>query len=85
MLSGRTHFELDLEPGQAVSLFGGAGCEILCLSGEVLLSEENDPADVGLHAGEGHRLIRSGRAVLESAGGSPRARIRLYPTPRAGH
>lgn len=78
MLIGQTFFELDLISGSAVSLFGGAGSEVACLSGAVLLSEENG-GDVALRAGQRCRLARRGRAVLENATASTRARIRLYP------
>lgn len=65
MLRESSYVELELEPGEAVSLARTAGWELTCAAGRIWLTEEGG-GDVWLAASEGMTLHRPGRTVIEA-------------------
>lgn len=52
--------------GEAVPIHDAAGRTVRAHAGRVWITEENEPRDVVLEAGESFRLVRSGLAVVEA-------------------
>lgn len=65
---------LELAPGELVRIEGPRGLEVLCESGHLWITEEAQPDDVWLAAGQRVRLVGTGLAVLEAKG---RAHVRI--------
>lgn len=63
-----------LAPGEIVKLRGARGAVVTCEAGHLWITEEAQPDDVWLAAGQRVRLVGEGLAVLE-AKGSARVRI----------
>lgn len=79
MLPQSTYIQIDLVPGEAVSLRGADGCLLRCMRGKVWLTEENGGLDVVLAVGDSFLLTRKGRAVIESIDKRQSACCRLVP------
>ena len=58
-----------LAPHQILRLRDRAGSTVCAVEGSVWITEENDPQDIVLEAGECYRLKRDGVAVLNSLSG----------------
>jgi len=61
--------EVRLSPNQTMRVRDGAGRTVCAVEGSVWITEENDPQDIVLEAGECYRLKRDGVAVLNSLSG----------------
>lgn len=57
---------LCLKPKQLVKVRGGLGHSIACDSGSVWVTQDGDPRDVILRAGESFTLEREGLAVVQA-------------------
>lgn len=57
---------LCLKPKQLVKVRGGLGYSIACDSGSVWVTQDGDPRDVVLRAGESYTLEREGLAVVQA-------------------
>ena len=57
---------LCMKPKQLLRVHGGAGNEIVCHSGSVWLTQEGDPRDIVLGAGETFVLERRGQALVQA-------------------
>jgi hypothetical protein len=62
----RERFRLALAAGELVRLDAAQGVEVACESGRLWITEEAQPRDVWLSAGESVRLQGRGVAVLEA-------------------
>ncbi len=65
---------LALRAGELVKLGSPRGLEVTCESGHLWITEEDQPDDVWLAAGQRVRLVGEGLAVLEAKGD---ARLRI--------
>ena len=65
---------LALRAGELVKLASPRGLKVTCESGHVWITEEDQPDDVWLAAGQRVRLVGEGLAVLEAKGD---ARLRI--------
>ena len=65
---------LELQAGTVLRLDAPRGLEVRCESGLLWITEEAQPDDVWLAAGQRVRLVGLGLAVLEAKG---RARLRI--------
>lgn len=61
---------VELKPGAVVSIDDGAGMFVYVWEGTVWLTEDGDPRDQVVSAGQWARLSRRGRAVLSALGDS---------------
>jgi len=57
---------LCLKPNQLVKVRGGRGHSIICHSGSVWVTQDGDPRDVVLRAGEAFTLDHDGPALLQA-------------------
>jgi Protein of unknown function (DUF2917) len=55
-----------LKPNQVATVRGGLGKTIVCDSGSVWVTQDGDPRDVILRAGESFTLDRKGPALLQA-------------------
>jgi hypothetical protein len=60
--------ELTLAAGETLRLPAPRGLELLCQSGHLWITEEAQPDDVWLAAGQRVRLVGEGLAVVEAKG-----------------
>jgi len=58
-----------LAPNQTLRVVDGAGSTVCAVEGAVWITEENDPRDIVLQAGNCHRLTREGVAILNPLSG----------------
>jgi hypothetical protein len=72
---------VDLERGGLLPLHDGAGATVVCVEGEVWITQEHDGRDLLLSAGESLRLSRNGRAVIQALRGS---RVAVEAPPASG-
>lgn len=63
---------IDLQPGKALRMQDARGRRIAVLQGHVWLTQDGDPRDVVLSAGEEFILDRPGLAVLTALDGAAR-------------
>lgn len=66
----RIPFEASLAPGQVLRIESPRGLEVRCQAGHLWITEEAQPDDVWLAAGQRVRLVGEGLAVLEAKGGA---------------
>jgi hypothetical protein len=59
---------LCLQPNQLVKVRGGIGHSVVCHRGSVWLTQQDDPRDIVLAAGEAFTLDRGGVALLQALG-----------------
>ena len=57
---------LCLKRNQVVTVRGGIGHSIVCDSGTVWVTQEGDPRDIILHAGESFTIDRNGPALVQA-------------------
>lgn len=57
---------LDLDQGQLLKVWNGAGNAILCRGGTVWITQEKDPQDIVLEPGESFVIDRSGLTLIEA-------------------
>ncbi|MCA3180649.1 MAG: DUF2917 domain-containing protein [Burkholderiales bacterium] len=57
---------IELDGGQTLRLQDAQGASVVVVAGEVWLTQEGDPKDVVLAAGEGHVVERGGLSVLQA-------------------
>ena len=67
-------YDVALAPGEVLRLEGPRGLQVVCQSGHLWITEEAQPDDVWLAAGQRVRLVGNGLAVLEAKGA---ARLRI--------
>lgn len=67
---------LDVRSGVALSLWLAKGATVRCLSGQVWLTQQDDPRDYCFPAGVAFCADRTGHAVLTAMNGD--ARVRVY-------
>ena len=60
--------QLCLQPKQLVRVRGGLGHSVVCHRGSVWLTQQGDPRDIVLAAGEAFTLDRGGVALLQALG-----------------
>ena len=65
---------LALPAGELLKLQGPRGLQVTCEAGHLWITEEDQPDDVWLAAGQRVRLVGDGLAVLEAKGD---ARLRI--------
>jgi hypothetical protein len=83
MLNESTYLQLDLKAGEAISLTGTHGSELVCVRGQIWLTEERSSRDVTLRAGRSFRLRGTGRTAIQAIGTAGDASCRvLLPQPR---
>lgn len=66
--------QLVLSPGEVLRLDSPRGLEVACESGHLWITEEAQPDDVWLAAGQRVKLVGRGLAVVEAKGA---ARVRI--------
>jgi len=59
-----------LAPNQTLRLRDGAGSTVCAVEGAVWITEENQPRDIVLEAGNCYRLRNAGLALINSLGGA---------------
>lgn len=69
-----TPFRIALAAGQVLRLQGPRGLKVTCEAGHLWITEEAQPDDVWLAAGQRVALVGEGLAVLEAKG---EARLRI--------
>jgi hypothetical protein len=69
-----TPCRLQLAAGELLKLEGPRGLQVTCEAGQLWITEEAQPDDVWLAAGQRVRLVGDGLAVLEAKGD---ARLRI--------
>lgn len=57
---------LCLKRNQLVTVRGGSGHSIVCDSGTVWVTQDGDPRDIILHAGESFTIDRNGPALVQA-------------------
>jgi hypothetical protein len=57
---------LCLKPNQLVKVRGGRGHSIVCHSGSVWVTQDGDPRDIVLRAGDSFTLDREGPALVQA-------------------
>ena len=67
-------YDVALAPGEVLRLEGPRGLQVVCQSGHLWITEEAQPDDVWLAAGQRVRLVGNGLALLEAKGA---ARLRI--------
>ena len=73
-MSAATDRALELDPGEVLRLEDPHGLTVWCEAGHLWITEEAQPDDVWLAAGQRVRLVGHGLAVVEAKG---RARLRI--------
>ncbi len=58
-----------LAPNQTLRVVDGAGSTVCAVEGAIWITEENDPRDIVLQAGNCYRLEREGVAILNPLSG----------------
>jgi hypothetical protein len=58
-----------LGPNQTLRVVDGAGSTVCAVEGAVWITEENQPRDIVLEAGNCYRLKHEGVAIVNSLGG----------------
>ena len=66
--------EIRLPAGELLKLMAPRGLQVTCEAGQVWITEEDQPDDVWLAAGQRVALVGAGLAVLEAKGD---ARLRI--------
>jgi len=61
---------LRLEPGQMLKVREGAGNTVCALEGAVWITENDQPRDIVLEAGECYRLRKPGLAIVHALSGT---------------
>lgn len=61
---------VELERGGLLPVHDGAGATVVCLLGELWITEEEVGRDVVLRAGDSLRLARNGRTVVQALSAS---------------
>jgi len=61
---------IKLGPNQTLKVVDGAGSTVSAIEGSVWITEENQPNDIVLEAGESYRLRNRGVALVNSLGGA---------------
>lgn len=61
---------IELERGGFLPVHDGAGARVVCLHGELWVTEEQAGEDVVLRAGDSFRLARNGRTVVQALSAS---------------
>lgn len=56
----------DLDKGEIYSIYKPAGCQIQCSSGLVWVTQDEDPQDILLEAGEGYRPQGNSRVLVQA-------------------
>lgn len=69
-----TPYHVALAPGELLRLEGPRGLNVTCEAGHLWITEESQPDDVWLAAGQRVALVGEGLAVLEAKGA---ARLRI--------
>ena len=69
-----TPWRAELAAGRVLKLEAPRGLQVTCESGHLWITEEAQPCDVWLAAGQRVRLVGDGLAVLEAKGN---ARLRI--------
>ena len=59
-----------LGPNQTLKVVDGKGSTVSAIEGSVWITEENQPNDIVLAAGDSYRFRQSGVALVNSLGGS---------------
>jgi hypothetical protein len=59
-----------LAANQTLKLLDGAGSTVCATEGSVWITEENQPRDIVLQAGNCYRLRQRGLAIINALGGS---------------
>jgi quercetin dioxygenase-like cupin family protein len=72
---------VELERGGLLPLHDGAGATVVCVAGELWITQEDDGEDVLLSAGESLRLSRNGRTVVQALRSS---RVAVEAPPASG-
>ena len=72
---------VELERGGLLPLHDGAGATVVCVEGELWITQEHDGEDVLLSAGESLRLSRNGRTVVQALRAS---RVAVEAPPASG-
>jgi hypothetical protein len=67
-VSGALPMRLALAPGETLRLQAPRGLEVFCEAGHLWITEEAQPDDVWLAAGQRVRLVGEGLAVVEAKG-----------------
>lgn len=70
---------IDLDAGEAVSLFRTKNCLLRCLSGKIWVTEDNGNGDIVLSSGDVYRLTRRGLTVVQSVERRRGATCQLIP------
>ncbi len=76
----RLPFEASLASGQVLRIESPRGLEVRCEAGHLWITEEAQPDDVWLAAGQRVRLVGEGLAVLEAKGGARLQVVRAAAT-----
>ena len=71
--------ELCLADNHPLSLREARGLRVVCTAGTIWLTVDGEAGDIFLRAGQSHRIVSNGLALIESIGGG---RIRLERTQR---
>ncbi len=79
MVQQSTYIEIELDTGEAVSLFRTKNCVLRCLSGKIWVTEHGGEGDIVLTAGDVYRLTRRGRTVVQSVEKRRGATCQLVP------
>jgi quercetin dioxygenase-like cupin family protein len=61
---------VELERGALLPVHDGAGATVVCLQGEVWITQEHEGTDVVLEAGESFRLTLNGRTMVQALSAS---------------
>lgn len=77
MVQQSTYIELDA--GEAASLFRTKKCLLRCVRGKIWVTEDNGDGDIVLTAGDVHRLTRRGLTVVQSVERRRGATCQLIP------
>ena len=75
---------IDLDAGEAVSLFRTKNCLLRCLSGKIWVTEDNGNGDIVLSAGDVYQLTRRGLTVVQSVERRRGATCQLIPNQTTG-
>ena len=79
MAQQSTYIQIDLDIGEAVSLFRTKNCVLRCSSGTIWLTEDDGNGDIVLTAGDVFQLTRNGRTVIQSVEKERGATCQLMP------
>ena len=57
---------VELEHGSLLPVHDGAGATVVCLQGDLWITQQGDGDDIVLRAGESLRLARNGRTLVQA-------------------